>query len=499
MTSSGFALAFPDLILSVGGTLAIILGALRADRPMRDFLRAFTLVVLGAAALALGAGRSGAPEMDAITAIAGAGPAWLLANPLNVAFGMVFLATTAWIVAAGPVPEEEAGEWYGLLTFTTLGMLVLARAGNLAAVFLGVETLSLGLYVLIAFRYGRGSSLLAGVKYLLLAGFASAFIVMGMALMFASFGTLDITTIQSQVAQATRSGTFPGGLPILATSGFGLFLAGVGFKLAAAPFHMWAAEVYDAAPAPVSGLIASSGKGATMAALIPFAVFLPTHSGVIVLLAGLSMVLGNLLGLRERNVKRILAYSSIAHIGYVLLGFLAGDATGARVTEGTQAIVFYVVAYSLAILGAFATLGALEDKGPVMLSDLRGLGRRHPAAAACLLVFVASLAGLPPTVGFMGKVQLFRAAFASRHETLAIIGLITTFIGLFYYLRIIHYTFMEAEPSTARGGLTPSTDAAPDAASPWEPRMMRMLVGTAAATVILGFMPDVILPLLRLG
>lgn len=471
--NDGFVRYTPDLILGLGGTVAIILGAIRQDEKMNDFLRWISLIFLGACAVALSASR--VPEMVPAAAESGA---WLVGAPLKVAFGLVFLAIVAWTVIAANPPRSSAGEWYGLLLFAALGMLVLARAANLAGVFLGVETLSLALYVLIAFYYRRGYALRAGAMYLVLAGFASGFLVFGMALVYAAYGQIEIAGIQEAIRAAK-------GVGALGLIGFGLFLVGVSFKLAVVPFHMWAAEVYEASPGPVAGIIASASKGATMAALIPFLFLLPSHGGIIALLAGLSMIGGNLLGLRELRVKRILAYSSIAHVGYILLGFLGGGLPAIGTVSGVRAILFYVVAYALAILGAFVVLSLLAQEREPDLNDLRGMGRRHPVLASCMLVFVASLAGLPPAAGFLGKIYLFAAAFRAEYVTLAVIGLIGSAIGIYYYMRILVYMYMTPEEGTSFRMVS-------------TPLQERALIASAIATVFFGVFPDAVFSLLRL-
>jgi NADH-quinone oxidoreductase subunit N len=252
---------------------------------------------------------------------------------------------------------------------------------------------------------------------------------------------------------------------------------------------MWAADVYEAAPSAVAGVIASISKGATLAAAVPFVFLLGTHKWVIVVLAGASMLIGNLLGLRETRVKRILAYSSIAHVGYILLGYLAAQnrASFGSAADGTTAILYYVAAYGLSVLGAFITLSALRPEGVVTLNDLHGTARRHPVLAACMLVFVSSLASLPIpfTAGFWGKLYLFSAAFHAHYVKLAILGLIGSAIGLFYYLRILVHMFM-VSPETGERGSVPS----------YSGLQQGVLVLSAIAIVVIGFMPDTLLRLL---
>ncbi len=459
----------PEAVLSTGATLVLIVGALGPEKAMRDFLRWVSLFILALTATSFLATRG---------AIAVSPHAWTVISPLTTAFSLTILGLIALAVIGGIGPSNGAGEWFSLLLFVGLGGIVLARVGNLAALFLGVEVLSIALYVLISFFYTRRASLRAGAMYLALAGFASGFLLFGMALVYAAYGTIQVAQLQQAVTLGPVS-------PI-ALIGFTLFLVGVAFKLSLVPFHMWAADVYESSPATVAGVIASASKGGIVAAFVPFAFLLHTHWWVIAVLCAASMIIGNLLGLRETRVKRILAYSSIAHIGYLMLGFLGLAATSGALMDTRGALLFYVLAYGVSVLGAFLTLSALRPEGPLTLNDLHGGARRHPVLAVCMLVFVLSLAGLPLSVGFWGKLYLFSAAFHAGYVKLAVLGLIGSAIGLFYYLRILVHLFMVA-PDTGERGLPQTT-----------PLQKGVLVLTAAAVVVFGFFPDLISQFIRL-
>lgn len=463
----------PEAILSVSATLLLIISTLASTAAMRDLLRwiATFAIACSGVALVMISGRFGVSQ-----------DGWVTATPFTTSIALVLLTLIGWAVLTNPAPADAAGEWFALMLFAALGSVVLARVGNLPSVFLGIEVLSLSLYVMVAFRYDKKISLRGGTTYLILAGVGSAFLVYGMALVYAAYGTLSIG--------ALKVATEGGAMPMLATFGYGMFLVGVGFKLAAVPFHMWAPDVYEAAPPAAAGVIASASKGATIAALLPFAFLLKSHFLVIAIICGLSMVIGNLLGLRETRVKRILAYSSVAHVGYILLGYLA-------ITGGTPlslpnnitpegAIVFYIGVYGLSALGAFTALGFMRTKSVVTLNDLHGLGRTNPLAAACLLIFTISLAGLPLTVGFWGKLYLFSAAFHAGYIKLAILGLAGSAIGLFYYLRIIVHLYMVAPEMTPRGDVTAPTAF-----------QSSLLVASAAAVVIFSLFPDWLYFLIR--
>ncbi len=463
----------PEAILSIAATLLLIVSTLASTPAMRDLLRWLSVFAVVASGVAL-VYVSGSFGLSA--------DGWLNATSFTTAVALVLLSLIGWAILASPVPGEYAGEWFALLLFAALGSIILARVANLPGVFLGIEVLSISLYIMVAFRYTSRNSLKGGAMYLVLAGVGSAFLVFGMALIYAMYGTMSVP----ELAVLSRSGA----LPLVAALGYGMFLVGVGFKLAAVPFHMWAPDVYEAAPASAAGVIASASKGATIAALLPFAFLLKSHFLVIALLCGASMIIGNLLGLRETRVKRILAYSSIAHVGYILLGFLAiNPETPLSLPANINpdgAIVFYIVVYGLSALGAFAVLGMLRGDNIVTLNDLHGLGRTQPVAAACMLVFVVSLAGLPISVGFWGKLYLFSAAFNAGLVKLAILGLIGSAIGLFYYLRIIVHLFMVSPEMNPRG-VVPVTSGF----------QKSVLVASASAVVIFSVFPDWLYLLIR--
>ena len=464
----------PEGILSVGGTIVLAVCALGPQEPMRNFLRWLSLLFVSAAAFALMM-THGIANADADT--------WTITTAVTTSFSMVLLAMTGWVIAAGSAPVRGGGEWFALLQFVGVGALILTRASNLTAVFLGVEVLSIALYVLVAFHYEKKSALRAGALYLALAGFASAFLIFGAALVYAAYGTLKIIELRDALSASPVEAISP-----VALVGFALFLAGVGFKLAAVPFHMWAADVYEAAPSAISGGIAAISKGATIAAFIPFLFLVKSHFYAIAFMAAASMIIGNLLGLRETRVKRILAYSSVAHVGYILLGYLAARDTelGNGATRGVTPILFYVAVYGFSALGAFVSLAALRPDGNVNLNQLHGAARKHPVISACLLIFILSLAGLPlpATAGFWGKLYLFSAAFQAGYMKLAILGLIGSAIGLFYYLRIIVHLFMVAPEAGER--ITPE----------YSGLQTGILVATATAVVVFGILPDSLLRLL---
>jgi NADH-quinone oxidoreductase subunit N len=348
---------------------------------------------------------------------------------------------------------DRREEFYVLLLLATLGAAVLAASNHFASFFLGLEILSVSLYVLVAYRREDERSIEGGFKYLVLAATSAAFLLLGMALVYAEQGTMAFDRVTLQPT--------PG---LLVLAGLGLILVGVGFKLALVPFHMWIPDVYEGAPAPAATLVATVSKGSVVAVFLRL--FVPADVGaspalfwLLSAVAIASMFGGNLLALAQNNVKRILAYSSIAHLGYVLVGFLAGGA------QAFAASTFYVVTYLAAILAAFGVVGALSDarRDADAIEDYRGLYWRRPWLAAVLTVALFSLAGIPLTAGFLGKLYILLAGVGASSWLLAISLVISSVIGLYYYLRIIVAMFAQREaeqemtlvdtvPSVAEGG-----------------------------------------------
>lgn len=331
--------------------------------------------------------------------------------------------------------DSEKEEFLIILFTAVLGSLILAASANFATFFLGLETLSISLFVLIAYRRSRGIAIEASVKYLIMASVSSAFLLFGMGLIYAGTGSLEFTGI-GQVLHSSDYST------PLVLAGFGMMLAGIGFKLALVPFHMWTPDIYQGAPIPVTTFIATVSKGAVMAFLLRFFKEIQGNQNhhfilVITVIALLSMFTGNLLAVRQRNVKRILAYSSIANMGYLLVTLLVSN------TEGLQAAVFYIVSYTVTSLGAFGVISLLasHDSDADDLEDYRGLFWKHPSVALVFTLALLSLAGIPLTAGFIGK---FYLVFTGIHSGLWILvtGLIlNSVIGLYYYLRVISVLF----------------------------------------------------------
>lgn len=344
----------------------------------------------------------------------------------------------------------ERGEYYTLLLFSISGMMLMAQAGDLIIVFLALEMLSIPLYVLSAFARPRADSEEAGIKYFLLGAFSSGFVVYGIALVFGAAGTTSLGKIVAAAANPSTN-------MILLTVGAALIIVGLGFKVAAVPFHMWTPDVYQGAPSAVTAFMASGAKIAGFAALLRvFALAFPALSAditpILVVLAALTMIVGNVVAIAQTNIKRLLAYSSIAHAGYILMAFVPYGQK-AVVATSVAAGLFYLVSYAITNFGAWAVVIALEKaegKG-LNLDDYAGLARKHPALAAAMTVFMLSLTGVPPTLGFVGKFYLFRAAVEGQFYLLAVIGVLTSLISAYYYLRVVVIMYMrDGEPETVR-------------------------------------------------
>jgi NADH-quinone oxidoreductase subunit N len=364
------------------------------------------------------------------------------------------------------------GEYYALMLLATIGMMLLAAATSFLTVFLGLEMLSLALYILCGFVTRRRSSQEAGMKYFLLSSFASAFLLYGIALIYGATGNTSFRGIEQFLLNQIK---FPAGHPIpnplsfslhgspLLLSAMGLLMVGFAFKVSAIPFQAWTPDVYEGAPAPVTGFMSVATKAAAMVAFARIfdVVLFPVRTDwlpVILTITILTIVGGNILALVQSNVKRLLAYSSIAHAGYVLIGIAVGGAVitvkGQLVPGGVfgiSAILFYLLSYTFLNLGAFGIVSVLEraDNSGTDLNDIRGLWYRQPVLAGLLAFFLLALAGFPPMAGFAAKYYLFYTALLAGHPELLIIGVLASVLGMYYYLRIIAVMFMEREKEGA--------------------------------------------------
>ncbi|HEY7349275.1 MAG TPA: NADH-quinone oxidoreductase subunit N [Ktedonobacterales bacterium] len=382
----------------------------------------------------------------------------LVGNLIVLSAGML-----AALLSPGYIERQgisQHGEYYALLLFAVAGMMLMGSATNFMTIFLGLEILSLALYILSAFIAGRFKSQEAGMKYFLLSSFASGFLLYGMALVYGSTGTTSlsgINTFLSKHAPNLTHGAFGADYGPMLVIGMGLLAVGFAFKVSAIPFHAWTPDVYEGAPTSITAFMSAGTKAAAFIALArTFMIALhpvsASWTGVIWAIAILTMVGGNILAATQSNVKRMLAYSSIAHAGYILVGITLNT------SEGLASVLFYLGAYTFMNIGAFGAVLALErrDGQGTELSDYAGLARRQPVLAGVMALFLLALAGFPGTVGFPAKWYIFYAAIKDGHLELAIIGVLASVLGFFYYLRVIWAMYFtegrEREAAPARSG-----------------------------------------------
>ena len=349
--------------------------------------------------------------------------------------------------------ELPGGEYYALTLFALAGMMLMAMATDLLLIFLALEVMSLSVYVLSAIKRNSEAAVEGAFKYFILGGFSSAFFLYGIAFVYGLTQTTKLEGVGQVVAAEA------GGHPVLALVALGLLLVGFGFKVSAVPFHMWTPDAYEGAPTIVSGFMSTGVKAAAFAAFVRVmatafhplqATWYPVFWGM----AAVTMILGTVVGVAQTNLKRMLAYSSIAHAGYVLVGLTAAN------DVGRGAILFYLLAYGVTNLAAFAVIGLLatRDRANDDLASMAGLSNRHPALAAVFSVLLLSLGGIPPTAGFVGKWYIFSAAVRSGDYLLAIIGVLTSVVSIFFYLRVIVMMYM-AEPADLPRSPEPSRAA----------------------------------------
>ncbi len=393
--------------------------------------------------------------------------------------------------------ERRFGDFYTLLTLGALGGAVLAASAHFASLFLGLEVLSVSLYGLIAYPRRRPQAVEAAFKYLVLAAVTSAMLLFGMALVYAVSGTMLLDKV------ASAGAGLAGWEAAAYKAGLALVFAGVGFKLALVPFHMWTPDVYQGGPAPVIAFLAAASKAAVFVVLLQsLAPLDPQRGGVLVVVLSVvayaSMLAGNLLALFQQNLKRLLAYSSIAQLGYLVVAVVSSGAAGGARGAGTVAVAFYLTIYALALLAAFGVIAVLAhaEGEPEALSQYRGLGHRRPALALVLSVSLLSLAGMPLTAGFIGKFFIFRAGAGAAQWGLLVVFALTSAMSLYYYLRVIITMYrLEVAPyaaalATSPGGMSAGRRAADRVA-------VAALVLLTASTLLLGVYPPVLLRLIE--
>jgi len=475
-TPWGVTLALlPEVILTAWALVVLLVVSWRHDTAEDSRLAgwlSFAGVLLSAAGLAAlwvdGVVPDGLAQMVAL-------------DPFRyAAAGISLLAAGATILLSLGYMEREqllAPEYYPLILLATAGMMFLGGAEDLIVLFLGLEVMSVAVYVLAGYNRSNAFSSEAALKYFLIGAFASGFLLYGIALVYGATGTTNLSLVGAQLAGKS--------LPLMAALGLGLLLIGFGFKVAAVPFHMWAPDVYDGSPTPVTGFMATGVKAAAFASLVrvlmeafPSAVSL--WQPIVAALAIASMVLGNLVALTQRSLKRLLAYSSIAHAGYLLTAAWPGSPAGAG------AVLLYLLAYSLTTLAAFGFLAALGRGGErdVTLDDIAGLAATRPGIAFGLSVCMLSLLGFPGTFGFIGKWYILTAVVAQGHYILPVVVVLTSVVSAGYYLPVIMAMYMKAAPTADRYDAVRLGPAA-----------LGAVALTVAAVLLLGVWPGAMLDL----
>ena len=470
MTLDQFIPFLPEIFLATAGFVVLLLGVSMRRRGVRP------LSLLGIAALAV----TGllvwllARPVDGPVSILGD---MLVVDSLAVFFKLLMLAAAAMaiLLSAGYLERSGygAGEYVSLILFATVGMFVMASGANLASLYVGLELMALSVYVLVGYFKLEVKSNEGAIKYFVLGAASSAVLLYGMSLIYGALGTLDLATIRASLTAVPTSNS----MLVL-----GMVLVGFGmlFKVAAVPFHVWTPDAYEGAPTPVTAFISVAPKAAAFAMFMriflgAFAPAVDQWRIIMWVAAAATLIYGNIAALTQNNVKRMLAYSSIAHAGYALMGIVAANAMGA------WALLMYMVVYAFMNLGAFGFVILLESKGYAgeEIGDYAGLSRRHPAAALGMLIFMLALAGIPPTAGFMGKLYLFAAAVEGGYLVLTVIAVVMSAVSLYYYFRIVVQMYMR--------------DGEEDGAAPAELLRDRwtevVIVVCVIATLVIGVFP----------
>jgi NADH-quinone oxidoreductase subunit N len=444
----------PLIIVSLGALLLMMAEAFARTPKGGELALGTAVTLLAGAAMAIAVWMVGPPETNPLAP-------YLLTDRFAVFFDFVICIGGAMsaLLAGGYMPEHglDRGEFYPLLLFSAVGAMMLAAAGDLLSLFIGLETMSLGVYAMTGFRRGSRRSTEAAMKYFLLGSFAAAILLYGGALLYGATGHTDLAGIGHEITLGPGKAA-PGFSMPLVVVGLMLVLMGLAFKVSAVPFHMWTPDAYEGAPTPATTFMAVAVKSAAFAMMLRVLLMAFGDSSsaswgtgwppVLAGIAALTMTVANLVAGRQESVKRMLAYSSIAHAGYVLIGVVATIRQNG--SEAEASVLFYLLAYTVSTAGAFGALILTGRKGAEAVSyeDLAGLGRRHPAIALPFSLFLLSLAGVPPTAGFFGKFYVFRAVIygGGGFYWLAIVGLLNSVLGAYYYLRVIVFMYMR-EPA----------------------------------------------------
>lgn len=448
--NTNVSIILPELIVALVGVIVMVYDSFFPKQ--RNVTGIVSLIGLAVAAVFLALMWTGGNNS------AGAWNGMIAHDNLRMGFSFVFLLVSALTILISTVwvenEEVPVGEYHALLMFATFGMMLMASGNDLVVIFLGLETLSIATYVMAGLRKGDLKSNESAMKYFILGSFASAFLLYGMALIYGATGSTNITEIAAKVADPN--------FPALLLIGAAMLIIGFGFKVATVPFHIWTPDVYEGAPSPVTGFMAAGPKAAAFASFLRvFVLGFPLIAGAqasaylhetwitaLAVMAILTMTVGNVAAIMQNNIKRMLAYSSIAHAGYALVGFIGAGAakTIQARDEAIASVAFYMLTYAITNLGAFAIITFLGQKNDrrTEIEDYNGIGFKSPVLAFTLSLFMLSLLGLPLTAGFMGKVLVFRPALEAGNTLLTLVvvaAVINTAISAYYYLRLIVVMF----------------------------------------------------------
>jgi NADH-quinone oxidoreductase subunit N len=471
-----FGTIMPEVILAAFGILVLLVGVFSSTREGgRDHLGYISLVGVVLALIFTfrlrGEVQYGFSDMVVVDGFS---------FFFKIVFGIICLLTI--LVSIGYARREGigVGEYYALVLFSTIGMMFMASGTNLLIIFLGLETMSISVYVLAGFKRDNPRSIESAMKYFILGAFATGFFLYGVAMIFGATGSFNLEAIASYISVSGQSGRSP-----LLIIGIALLTIGFGFKIASVPFHMWTPDVYEGAPTSVTAFMATGVKAAAFAGFVrvfysALAAFRPDWTGIMWLLAVATMTVGNIVALSQTNIKRMLAYSSIAHAGYLLVAFTAGN------DLGTSGILFYLLAYAFMNIGAFAVVILLGKKGEenTLINDYAGIGFKYPLLAVSMTIFMLSLAGIPPLAGFMGKFYIFSAAVKAKFYWLAVIGVLNSALSVYYYLRVTVAMYFK-EPEKEITGLT------------FSPAAVVGVIIAVAGVLFLGIFPSSVLALAK--
>ncbi|MGD0230133.1 MAG: NADH-quinone oxidoreductase subunit N [Syntrophorhabdales bacterium] len=471
LRASDFEWILPEITLAVFGLAVLLVDAFRqkAAAPRAPGRAAGVLTLIGAAAALYFTTGLWGPPKDLFNGL------YVVDNfGVFLKFIFLFVLFLVTVISLGYTTREDivAGEYYTLLLFAALGMMVMVSSNSFITIFIGLEVMSLSIYILCGLLKGEARAVEASLKYFLLGSFATAFFLYGVALIFASTGAIDLKVVRAVVGSG---GGFAANPVFLA--GMAFLIVGFGFKTASVPFHMWTPDVYEGAPTSVTVFMATGVKAAAFGAFLrvfytAFYPFLADWSSALWVVAVLTMCAGNIIALVQNNLKRLLAYSSIAHAGYILVAFVTGD----RVLSSS--ILYYLLVYTFMNLGAFTVVILLGRKGEEHedIDSYAGLAGRHPFISLCMTIFLLSLTGIPPLAGFAGKFYIFGDAIKAHYYWLGVIGVLNSAVAAYYYLRVLMFMYFK-EPVKELGRIDLS------------PAYVVVMLVSVAAVLYLGILP----------